>query len=177
MTAPLRHYCRNTRCRMKLPELVANEHHAFCTPGCFTSFYRARCRVCEEPIHVAKQRRGPKRILCRKDNCRRAYRRNPSLYNAPEGISSKKPILLENAASNGQPATPLAGHVKINSEVPVKWAFKSGAKSYRGGYWEQYGEERWLLDREEFILARAFQSGLLHRPAQLWDRLRGSEPT
>jgi hypothetical protein len=32
---------------MKLKNPVANEHHAFCTPGCYSSFYLKRCVVCE----------------------------------------------------------------------------------------------------------------------------------
>jgi hypothetical protein len=30
-----KHYCRNPRCRSRLPEPVENEHRAFCTRGCY----------------------------------------------------------------------------------------------------------------------------------------------
>jgi hypothetical protein len=144
MTA--RHYCRNPRCKMKLAEPVDTERRAFCTPGCHTSFYKSRCRVCEDPIHVAKQRLGPKRILCRKDDCRREYRRNPDLYEGPNAV----------------PATPLAGCVRISSEVPVKWAFKAGDKAARGWRWEQFGGEHWLFTPDDEVQARLIPDGELY---------------
>jgi hypothetical protein len=39
----LRHRCRNPKCRGKLKTPVENERDAFCTRGCYTSFYRHRC--------------------------------------------------------------------------------------------------------------------------------------
>ena len=45
-----RHYCRNTHCRAKLAAPVDNEHHAFCTSGCYAIFYRHRCLVCEDAM-------------------------------------------------------------------------------------------------------------------------------
>ena len=54
--------CRNPKCRMKLPEPTSNEREAFCTRGCFNSFYQHRCRVCEKPIEQPK--RGT-RLLCK----------------------------------------------------------------------------------------------------------------
>jgi hypothetical protein len=39
MNAPLRHRCRNPRCKLKLSAPVENEHHAFCCRGCYVSFY------------------------------------------------------------------------------------------------------------------------------------------
>jgi hypothetical protein len=91
----LRHYCRNPRCRMRLPALVENPHKAFCTPGCHASFYLKRCLVCEAPIEQPK--RG-KRLICKKAKCRNAwnagsgfgrYRPSPSAK-----ILKKRPILL-----------------------------------------------------------------------------------
>jgi hypothetical protein len=38
----LRHYCRNPRCRSKLPNPIANPREAFCARGCHGSFYRKR---------------------------------------------------------------------------------------------------------------------------------------
>ena len=61
----LRHMCRNPKCRMKLPEPVENPREAFCTRGCYGSFYLHRCLICEEPI-------TPNRKICRKPECRRA---------------------------------------------------------------------------------------------------------
>src|SRR6516225_1896358 len=47
VTQTLRHYCRNPRCRSKLPSPASDPHKAFCTRGCHSSFYLKRCLVCE----------------------------------------------------------------------------------------------------------------------------------
>jgi hypothetical protein len=60
----LRHRCRNSKCRSKLPTSVANEREAFCTRGCHASFYRERCLVCERGM----------RLICNKGKCRNAWR-------------------------------------------------------------------------------------------------------
>jgi hypothetical protein len=44
----LRHYCRNPKCRSKLPAPISNPREAFCIKGCCERFYRLRCYVCEE---------------------------------------------------------------------------------------------------------------------------------
>ena len=46
----VRHYCRNPKCRSKLKSAVSNPREAFCARGCYTSFYRKRCLVCEEAM-------------------------------------------------------------------------------------------------------------------------------
>jgi hypothetical protein len=75
----LRHRCRNPRCRMKLPAPVENEHHAFCTRGCFDQFYRARCLVCESPL------RNDRRTYCPKPNrCGAEARKWPRKYLYPQ---------------------------------------------------------------------------------------------
>jgi hypothetical protein len=65
------HYCRNPRCRTKLPAPVSNAHEAFCSPGCHVHFFRTRCPVCEGPIE--QPARGT-RLTCNKIKCRRAWR-------------------------------------------------------------------------------------------------------
>ena len=52
----LGHYCRNPKCRSKLPEPVANEREAFCARGCHSGFYRKRCLVCEAPMERRTER-------------------------------------------------------------------------------------------------------------------------
>jgi hypothetical protein len=79
--AKTRHYCRNPRCRMKLPVPVENGHHAFCTPGCHTSFYRSRCLVCEDPM---RRRREGQRIKSGHGKCSAEYRRFPRVYDLPQ---------------------------------------------------------------------------------------------
>ena len=48
-TIGVRHYCRNPKCRTKLPTPIANTREAFCPDKtCRERFYRLRCYVCEE---------------------------------------------------------------------------------------------------------------------------------
>jgi hypothetical protein len=68
--AEVRHYCRNPRCRSKLPQSLANPREAFCARGCHSSFYRKRCLVCEGPM----TRRREDQKVCRKSKCRSAFR-------------------------------------------------------------------------------------------------------
>src|SRR6476619_3851196 len=64
----MRHRCRNPKCRMKLPTPVSNEREAFCTRGCYQSFYLHRCIVCEDKI----ERTTANRKICKKSKCRNA---------------------------------------------------------------------------------------------------------
>jgi hypothetical protein len=81
MDAAPRHYCRNPRCRMKLPAPVENEHHAFCTRGCFESFYLNRCRVCERDLRKDGKRGDAGRLYCRPPTkCRQEAKRWPEKY-------------------------------------------------------------------------------------------------
>jgi hypothetical protein len=66
----IRHFCRNPKCRSKLPKRVSNEREAFCARGCHTAFYRRRCLVCEGAI----ERSRDDQKICRKAKCRRAWR-------------------------------------------------------------------------------------------------------
>jgi hypothetical protein len=68
----LRHRCRNPQCRAKLPASVANAREAFCCCGCHGSFFRVRCRVCEQPIEQPAH--GGVRFTCNKAKCKRAWR-------------------------------------------------------------------------------------------------------
>jgi len=54
----LRHYCRNPRCRSKLPSPVSNPREAFCTRGCYESFHLKRCRVCEQPLGLFAEKQA-----------------------------------------------------------------------------------------------------------------------
>src|SRR5215471_18245441 len=69
-TETLRHYCRNPRCRSKLASPVSNPREAFCTRGCYSSFYLHRCVACERPI----ERKRADQKVCRKPKCRSALR-------------------------------------------------------------------------------------------------------
>jgi hypothetical protein len=80
-SSDLRHRCRNPRCRMKLPAPVENEHRAFCTRGCYESFYLNRCRVCERDLRKTGKRGDAGRLYCRPPaNCRREAEKWPEKY-------------------------------------------------------------------------------------------------
>jgi hypothetical protein len=64
----LRRRCRNPKCRLKLPEPVSNEREAFCCRGCYRSFYRHRCLICEQPM----ERKTERQLVCGKRKCRNA---------------------------------------------------------------------------------------------------------
>jgi hypothetical protein len=91
-TQTLRHYCRNPRCRSKLPAPVANTREAFCTKGCHSSFYRKRCLICEQ----AMERRTENQLICGKRRCRNALQARQSLGRyllSSDGVSPlKNPI-------------------------------------------------------------------------------------
>jgi hypothetical protein len=81
MSAALRHRCRNPQCRLKLATPVENEHHAFCTRGCYESFYRSRCRVCERDLRKARRRGDASRLYCRPPaTCQREAQKWPEKY-------------------------------------------------------------------------------------------------
>jgi hypothetical protein len=82
----VRHYCRNPKCRMRLPEPVSNKREAFCTRGCHQSFYRKRCVICEKSI----ERTVYNRKICKNAICRSAFKANSAL-GGYSGSQSVKP--------------------------------------------------------------------------------------
>jgi hypothetical protein len=68
----MRHFCRNPKCRSKLPTPVSNSREAFCARGCHTSFYLHRCRVCEAVLPKTTGKGRP-RVICKKPKCRNAW--------------------------------------------------------------------------------------------------------
>jgi hypothetical protein len=76
-TQTLRHYCRNPRCRSKLPSPASDPRKAFCTRGCHSSFYLKRCLVCENDKPAGSTAR---RKLCRRAKCEGRYRKNSAHY-------------------------------------------------------------------------------------------------
>jgi hypothetical protein len=68
-----RHYCRNPKCRSKLPAPAGNPREAFCARGCHASFYRHRCLVCEAAI----DRRTEHQKFCRRPLCKSRFRASP----------------------------------------------------------------------------------------------------
>jgi hypothetical protein len=55
-TQEVRHMCRT--------------REAFCTRGCYGSFYLKRCVVCEGPI----ERKAANQKVCKKNKCRNAWK-------------------------------------------------------------------------------------------------------
>jgi hypothetical protein len=73
---PLRHHCRNLRCREKLAAPAENLRDAFCCSSCHDNFYRTHCRVCEQPF---KRSTGNK-TLCGRSQCRAEFRAAPASF-------------------------------------------------------------------------------------------------
>jgi hypothetical protein len=68
---------------MNLPKPTSNERQAFCTRGCYGSFYLHRCLVCEDKI----ERTTANRKICKKSKCRNALAAGEGLgrYHADSG--------------------------------------------------------------------------------------------
>ena len=74
MTIALRHSCRH--CRIKLAEPTENLRRAFCARGCYRSFFRSRCVVCEETF----RRKTEWQKTCIRKACKAELRRFPLAY-------------------------------------------------------------------------------------------------
>jgi hypothetical protein len=105
-----RHYCRNPRCRSKLPAPVSNPRQAFCARGCYTSFYLHRCLACEGPI----ERKREDQKVCRRPKCRNAWRAGSGF--GRYAISAAK-LAAKDADSIG---------VKGAAKLDVAWRFVAG---------------------------------------------------
>src|SRR5262249_43364250 len=79
----IRHYCRNLKCRSKLPAPIENVRKAFCCRSCHSAFYRTRCLVCEKDIRTdpltGKKRKWSSRKFCGR-KCNAEARRFPHVY-------------------------------------------------------------------------------------------------
>jgi hypothetical protein len=90
--------CRH--CKMKLPTPTGNEREAFCTRGCYNSFYLHRCRVCEKAI----ERTTANRKICKRSKCRNALAAGEGFgrYHADSAKTSpvsKNPELMQKSAA------------------------------------------------------------------------------
>jgi hypothetical protein len=83
MSSELRHFCRHCRGRLATP--TANHREAFDSKGCHRAFYRHRCIVCEGSL----ERKSEKQKLCRKSNCRNAFKRGENLgrYHSSQAVN------------------------------------------------------------------------------------------
>jgi hypothetical protein len=105
MVGPPRHFCRNPRCRMKLPAPVDNHHRAFCCSGCHSSFYRSRCLVCEEPMRRKTERQmfGSGHAVCQAE-----YKRWQHVYNYA-GYHPTRNVRSSSKTRVNSPSKPLIG--------------------------------------------------------------------
>jgi hypothetical protein len=106
---------------MKLPAPVSNEREAFCTRGCYGSFYRHRCLICEERI----ERKNERRRICDKAACHNALR-------AGNGLGRHTPTRASNATKTsikpglktrheiGRAPSDLDWAVAVNRK-PISW--------------------------------------------------------
>jgi hypothetical protein len=135
---------------MKLPEPVENLHHAFCTPGCHTSFYRSRCLVCEEPM---RRKSDHQRFGSGHKTCTQEYRRFPRVYDPPKRETVPDPAFrgmgLRSAHSTG---------LKIGIEGE-----RSRHTALRHWSWHSGDLELELRDADGVVLARLESNAGRHR--------------
>jgi hypothetical protein len=150
MNAPLRHRCRNPRCRMKLPEPVENLHHAFCTRGCYESFYRSRCLVCEEPMRRKGRRQ---RFGSGHKTCEQEYRRFPRVYDLPKRETLPDPV---SCGIDARSAHFTGLKIGIEGDRPRH-------RSLRHWSWHSGERELELRDADGTLLARLESNAGRHR--------------
>ena len=132
----VRHRCRNPRCGGKLSEPTNNAREAFCRKGCFTSFYRNRCVVCERRYSRTREDQH---------TCGRELRRHRLRFLGRwQQIPGKALSTIRN---------------------PIKSGFKTGINSLRGWQWIRLpGEDDdWqLLNRDRKQVVRLRQEDELY---------------
>ena len=138
--------CRNPRCRSKLPTPVESPHRAFCTRGCYESFYRTRCRVCERDLRKTGKRGDENRRYCRPPNrCAREAQKWPEKY----GFGAR-------------PLLPPVQRTNNDSYIDSTGTF-SRIKSFRGWRWVTGDLEHELRDAAGTLLARIESNAGRHR--------------
>jgi hypothetical protein len=144
MNAAPRHYCRNPRCRSKLPVPVDNDHHAFCARGCHESFYRSRCLVCEDPM---QRKREGQRIRSGHAKCRAEYRKFPHAFAFP----LPRPQISDECCSRSAHSTGLKSDVR--GDRPT-------ARCLREWWWGGDGDrDHSLYDKDGVTIARVVLEG------------------
>jgi hypothetical protein len=140
----LRHYCRNLKCRSKLPAPIENEHHAFCAPGCHASFYRSRCLVCEEPMRRKHERQ---RLKSGHRRCEAEYRKFPRVYDYPRDAPAQKEGIGPFADESLAEAHFTRGFRRLEGERPRHEALRHWS-------WHSDEFEHELRDADGTLLAR-----------------------
>ena len=145
--------CRNPRCRMKLPAPTDNEHHAFCTRGCYEGFYRSRCRVCEADLRKTGKRGDANRRFCRPPNrCAAEAQKWPEKY-AFGMLPLSPPVQRGNNVRN---AHFTASETAFTGERP-------SARCLRSWSWHSDDVEHELRAADGALLARLESNAGRHR--------------
>ena len=150
--AESRHYCRNPRCRSKLPAPVANAREAFCTRGCHSGFYRTRCLVCEAKM----ERRTEHQLICGKRKCRNALQARQSLgrYHASSAVvdplkTSIKPDIKSGVATD-RPWRIVAGQELTAEQLHCATIADGPNGEWKGGEYQRIEARNRALLREHF---------------------------
>jgi hypothetical protein len=133
--------CRNPRCGCKIKEPTSNPKAAFCAKGCFTSFYRSRCIVCERSYRRTREDQH----TCGRRKCKAELRRHRERFFGKWA---------------GTPGESLS-----TPRNPIKSGIKTRIESLRGWSWIRLpgDDDDWeLFDREGRLVARVRQDGELH---------------
>jgi hypothetical protein len=172
---PLRHRCRNTRCGcgLRIPTDVMRD--AFCCRGCFTSFYRSRCIVCEKKM----ERTQESQTTCGRPKCRAALRRDRAHFLGKwgdrNGQGTRTPGEAERTLKTSiktvvKTARDPDPHPDLDLGKAAAWYLVAGPPIERAEalHLVTLGDERILqLEREQKALTEA----RLHNP----DRARAAE--
>jgi hypothetical protein len=161
--ADTRHYCRNPRCRSKLPAPVANARDAFCTRGCHSGFYRTRRLVCEAKM----ERRTENQLICGKRRCRNALQARQSLgrYHAPSAVkdplkTSIKPGIKTDVAAN-RPWRIVAGQELTAEQLHCATIADGPNCEWKGGEYQRIEARNRALLREH--IGRLSAKALIQR--------------
>ena len=124
---PVRHRCRNPRCKAWLKPPVENRRDAFCCAGCEIGFYRTHCRVCEKEL--AETKRSSRRELCGKRKCNNEFR---SDRKRAQLVSRYYPLAV--TSKPGKSSTKSTALSGIKSDL----GFAVGADYDREVLWENF---------------------------------------
>jgi hypothetical protein len=161
-----RHYCRNPRCRSKLPSPVSNPRQAFCTKGCYGSFYLHRCLACEGPI----ERKRENQKVCRRPKCRNAWKAGSGFgryatshaklaSETPDFIDPKQPLRPDRPwrIVAGPKLSPSAFHCAIVGAEEAVEAINRRANLNHWRLANAKAEERCLVKRQTIPLSPALR--------------------
>jgi hypothetical protein len=146
MTISLRHQCRY--CRSKLSEPTDNMRRAFCCRGCFQSYFRSRCVVCEGAI----RRKRESQKTCIGVRCKRELSRFKLVYSWPERLGLGHPSGGAFEASKTLDSIGSESPISALPRSPMSWRDLAG----NGWCWEADldGLEHRLFNREGKLAAR-----------------------